>query len=80
MGISNIPRQPDKPKEKKNKEGDILGPNAPESSKNRDGKKDCDKDSPDEEEKEEQKDAKKQAPRYFAPRKLNNPFENAAAE
>lgn len=55
MGISNIPRLPDKPKDKKNKEGDTLGPNAPDSSKNNIGsKKENDKDSPDEEEKEEQ--------------------------
>ena len=78
MGISNIPRLPDKPKEKKNKDGDTLGPNAPESSKNKD-KKDGDKDSPDEEEKEEPKEVKK-VPRYFPPRKLHNPFENAALE
>ena len=79
MGISNIPRLPDRPKEKKTKEGDTLGPNMPDTAKNKDAKMDNDKDSPDEEDKEEVKEVKKER-RYFPPRKLHNPFENAALE
>jgi hypothetical protein len=51
MGISNIPRQPDKPKVKpiSSTKDDPLGPNIPETAKNKkdDEKPECvNKDSP----------------------------------